>query len=239
MISKFPFQCWWGTIPMLRSICFSFILVMVSNHISDALGDASLRWIPLAFRAPRNYSSNSLILGDLFLHVNGLCCQMYWRRIALAAAAAAAAFRGGRGTRIEEATVSRCMLEGSTFVLTLFESCEPCPWYSTASLEDSRHTSLRVRSFARNEEQLFTMSELWRWISFTNLSWPRLIKIHTEYPGELSDGTCTSIPGTSIIVAISIFKTGPVSMALYTLGFWALYIRCTSKCAFPIRHHQE
>ena len=28
-------------------------------------------------------------------------------------------------TRIVEATVYRCMLEGSTFVLTLFESCEP------------------------------------------------------------------------------------------------------------------
>ena len=43
---------------------------------------------------------------------------MYLRRIA---AAAAAAFRGGRGaTRIVEATISRCMLEGSTFVLTVF-----------------------------------------------------------------------------------------------------------------------
>ena len=29
-------------------------------------------------------------------------------------------------TRIVEAAVYRCMLEGSTFVLTLFESCEPC-----------------------------------------------------------------------------------------------------------------
>ena len=48
------------------------------------------------------------------------------------------------------------MLEGSTFVLTLFESCEPCP----AGFEDSKHTSLRLSSCARNEELLFTMSEL-------------------------------------------------------------------------------
>ena len=48
------------------------------------------------------------------------------------------------------------MLEGSTFVLTLFESCEPCP----AGFEDPKHTSLRLSSCARNEELLFTMSEL-------------------------------------------------------------------------------
>ena len=34
-------------------------------------------------------------------------------------------------------------------------------------------------------------------------------KIHTENPGELSDGT--SIPRTSITVAILTFKTGPIS----------------------------
>ena len=36
-------------------------------------------------------------------------------------------FEEAGATRIVEATVSRCMLEGSTFVLTLFESYEPCP----------------------------------------------------------------------------------------------------------------
>ena len=59
--------------------------------------DASLKWIPFAFRASRNYSPTSLLLGDLFLHETGLCFQTYWRRIAAVAAAAAAAFRGGRG----------------------------------------------------------------------------------------------------------------------------------------------
>ena len=38
-------------------------------------------------------------------------------------------------------------------------------------------------------------------------------QIHTEYLGELSDGTWPSIPGTSIIAAISIFETGPISFS--------------------------
>ena len=36
--------------------------------------------------------------------------------------------------RFVEATVSRCTLEGLTFVSTLFESCEPYSWYSTVWL---------------------------------------------------------------------------------------------------------
>ena len=36
-------------------------------------------------------------------------------------------FEEAGATRIVEATVSRCTLEDSTFVLTLFESCEPVP----------------------------------------------------------------------------------------------------------------
>ena len=110
---------------MHRSICFSFILIMVSKDIRGTLGDASFRRIAFAFLAFRNYSPNSVLLGDLFPYVNGLCFRMYWRRIAAAAAAvAAASFEEAGATRIVEATVSRCTLEGSTFVLTLFESCE-------------------------------------------------------------------------------------------------------------------
>ena len=60
-------------------------------------------------------------------------------------------FEEARATNIVEATVSRCMLEASTFVLTLFESCEPCPWCTTAGFEDSTHTSLKLSSFARNK----------------------------------------------------------------------------------------
>ena len=119
LISEISFHYWKYTIPMPQSICFSFILVMVSNHICDTLGDASLKWIPLAFRASKNYSPNSVLLGDLCLHVSGLLL-----------------FEEAGATRIVEATVSRCMLEGSTFVLTLFESCELCPWFTTAGSED-------------------------------------------------------------------------------------------------------
>ena len=37
--------------------------------IFATLGDASLKWIPFAFRASKNYSPNSVLLEDLFLHV--------------------------------------------------------------------------------------------------------------------------------------------------------------------------
>ena len=104
LVCKFSFQqisesslhYWKYNIPMHRSICFSFILVIVSNYICDTFGDASFKGISFAFLASRNESPNSVLLGDLFLYVNGLCFRMY-RRIAAAAAAAAAAFRGGRG----------------------------------------------------------------------------------------------------------------------------------------------
>ena len=68
-----------------------------------------------AFLASRNCSPNSVLFGDLFLHVNGLCPRMYGHRIAAAAAAATAAFRCGV-SRIVEATVSRNKPEDSSFV---------------------------------------------------------------------------------------------------------------------------
>ena len=55
-------------------------------------------------------------------------------------------------SRIVEATVSRSTLEDSSFVLTLFESCEPCSWFTTAGLEDSKPTLSKFSSFVRNEE---------------------------------------------------------------------------------------
>ena len=125
------------------------VLVIVSNHVRDALRDATLKWIPFAFLVSKKYSPNSVLFGDLFLCVNGLCLRMCWRRIA---AAAATACRGGRGYPDRGGDFSRCTLEGSTFVLTLLESCEPCSWFTTANLEDSEHTLLRFSSFVRNEE---------------------------------------------------------------------------------------
>ena len=94
LIFESSFQYWKYNISMHRSICFYFILVMVSNYVCDTLGGASFKWISFAFLASRNYSPNSVLFGDLFLYVNGLCFRMYWRKIA---AATAAAFRGGRG----------------------------------------------------------------------------------------------------------------------------------------------
>ena len=99
---------------------------------------------PVQLLASRNYSPNSVHFGDLCLHVNGLCFRMYERRIAVAAAAA---LEEAGATRIVEATVSRWTLEDSTFILTLFESCEPCPSFTTAGLEDSKHSFLRFSFF--------------------------------------------------------------------------------------------
>ena len=78
---------------MHRSICFSFVLIMVSNHICDTLGDASFKRNPFGISG---IQEKAHILSSLVtsLNVNGLWLRMYWRRIA---AAAAAAVRGDRG----------------------------------------------------------------------------------------------------------------------------------------------
>ena len=74
----------------------------------------------------------------------------------------------------------------------------------------------------------------------------QIFRNHMGRPGVLSDGTCTSIPGTSITVAIPIFKTGKISWfasvdatGLDPPGFWALCLLCILMCVFAIRHLQE
>ena len=80
---------------MHRSICFSVHLDHGVEGYSWHTWRCEFQRNPFfAFLTSRNHSPNSVFLGDLFLHVNGLCFRMFWRRIA---AAAAAAFRGGRG----------------------------------------------------------------------------------------------------------------------------------------------
>ena len=109
--------------------------------------------IPFAFLVSWSKGPNSVLSKDPFLFCSwtlssdvltqDCCCRRCCR----------CCFSRRPGfTRIVETTVSRFTLEGSIFVLTLFESCEPCPWFTTAGLEDSKHTSLRLSSFARNEE---------------------------------------------------------------------------------------
>ena len=79
---------------------------------------------------PEIVVQNSVLSLDFFLYFNGLlsrvqsmmdcCCCCRCRRCC---------FPGGRDFyRFVEATVSRCVLEGLTFVSTLFESCEPYSW---------------------------------------------------------------------------------------------------------------
>ena len=83
-------------------------------------------------------------------------------------------------------------------------------WFPEASLTDSKLTFSRFFSFVRNKGVSFTIPGLWRWISLTYLSFPRLVKIHMELQRSLSDGTCTSMPGTSTIKAIPTFKIGSI-----------------------------
>ena len=77
---------------MHHSICFSFILIMVSNFSCDTLGDASFKEYLCISGIQELQSQFCPPCGSLY--VNGFCFRLYWQRIA---AAAAAAFRGGRG----------------------------------------------------------------------------------------------------------------------------------------------
>ena len=94
----------------------------------------SSRWISL------------FIQMDFFLGCNR------WRIAAVVAAADTAAFEEAGISRFVQATVSRCMPEGLTFVSTLLESCEPYSWCSTAGLDDSKHKISKLSSFLRNVE---------------------------------------------------------------------------------------
>ena len=119
-------QYWKYNIPMHRSFCFSFILIMVSTYICDKSGDASFKRIPFAFLASRNYSPNSLLLGISFFLLMDNASRSSDVGLLLPPLPPLL-FKEAGATRIVEATVSRCMLESSTFFVTLFESCEPCP----------------------------------------------------------------------------------------------------------------
>ena len=50
---------------------------MVSKDIRDTLRDASFKGILLHFWHPGIIVQTLSSLGDLFLHVNGLCLRMY------------------------------------------------------------------------------------------------------------------------------------------------------------------
>ena len=81
----------------------------------DIVEDERFKGMSSPRLSSRNFSPNSVLIGDLFLYESGLCLGMYGDRIAAGAAAAAAALRGGGVcTRIVKATVSRCGLEDSS-----------------------------------------------------------------------------------------------------------------------------
>ena len=57
---------------MHRTVYFSFTLIMVSNHVCDTLGDASVKVMPSAILAFKNRLPNSVLPRDLFLCVSGI-----------------------------------------------------------------------------------------------------------------------------------------------------------------------
>ena len=151
---------------LLKWVCEHFFNVRhgVEPYV---LEDDSVNRVSSARLSSRYWSPNSVLSKDFFLYINGLRSRMYrWRIAAAVAAAAAAAFEEAGISRIVEATVSRCTLEGVTFVSTLFEFCEPYSWYSTVGLEDSKHILSKFSSFLRN--------------FLTVTHHPRIIKIHPE-----------------------------------------------------------
>ena len=128
---------------MRCSRLFSFTFIMVSEP--DILEDESFKWLFSARLASKNCGPNSVFSKDLLFIVIGLCPRMSWRRIAPAAAGRRCCFSRTPGL---PASWRRRFSEARWKVWpsfqTLFESCEPDPWYSTVGLEDPKHTSIEV-----------------------------------------------------------------------------------------------
>ena len=61
------------------------------------------------------------------------------------------------------------------------------------------------------------------------------MKIHTEYPGELSDGTCTSTPGTSMM---RMALNPSVGHGSFLLDRMVEFRRCTEIFNFAHKWHR-
>ena len=110
-----------------------------SQCLAPFVSRSSWSWCPTMFvthlemRGSNEPLANAALHGDLFLPVYGFFafrCSDVWL---LLPPLPLLLLEEAGATRIAEATVSRCMLEGRTFVLTLFETCECCSWLTTAS----------------------------------------------------------------------------------------------------------
>ena len=99
---------------------------------------------------------------------------------------------------------SRCTLEGSTFVITLLLEIYHCKFgrLGTHIIEVCAQRGTAVHNIRD-----VTMNFIHK--SFVTTTYQNTYGVFWE----LSGGTCTSIPGTSIIVSISTFKTGPISFS--------------------------
>ena len=175
----------------------------------------------LHFLHPGNVVEILSYLGTL--HVNGLCSRMYWHRIA---AAAAAAFRGGWGyphrggngfQKHARRFILRFNIVGILWTLLVIHHGR-----------FGRFETHIIEVFFRAQRGIVIHNVRVVTMNFVkNLSRPRLFKIHTE-----SDGTCTSIPGTSITVAIPMFTTGPISCSASIDAFWLWILSFSGCCVF-------
>ena len=113
---------------MHRTIFFTFVLFMVSNHVCDTLGDANFTGIVSALLASRNRIPNSVFPWDLFL-----CVMCMHNRIA--ASRGCSKCRGYCSFRSSH--------EGLSFDFAVSESSESKPRFSEAGLTDSKLTFSR------------------------------------------------------------------------------------------------
>ena len=114
----------------------------------------SINRVSSARLTSRNGSPNSVLLKNFFLGRNGLLfgCFNEGLLLLLLPLPPLQLSRRPGFSRFVEATVSRCMPEGLTFVSTLIESCEPYSLYSTVGMEDSKYILSKFSSFLRNFE---------------------------------------------------------------------------------------
>ena len=116
---------------------------MVSNHTYLKMRASSECLLHVCH--PEIVVPHSVLSMDFFLYINGLLFSdaIDEGLLLLLPLPPLLLSRRPGFSRFVEATVSRCMLEGLTFVSTLFESCEPYSLLSTVGLEKIRSTYYR------------------------------------------------------------------------------------------------
>ena len=170
--------------------CFSFISVMVLNHSCATVGVANLTWILFALRTSKNSSPKSVILGDIFLLFFldfAFRCIDARLRLLLPPLPVLLLFEEVGNDCIEKGTVSRCILEDSTLrfdIVRILRTLHVI--YHDKFWRFDTHIIEVVFPRAQRKNVVHNV----RIVTMNFISWPRFVKIHTEYPGELNGSFC-------------------------------------------------